>query len=56
MGFGIIRKNCLKCSYEFSTIDERVNYYRDCYLDEFEPFEDIEGNLDEKQSYHWRDI
>ncbi|MFB0562936.1 MAG: hypothetical protein ACETWM_17195 [Candidatus Lokiarchaeia archaeon] len=46
MGFGINGKNCLKCRREFSTDDERVNYCRDCYLDEFEPFEYFEGVLD----------
>ena len=50
MGFGITWKKCLKCGREFSTIDERVNYCEDCYLDEFEPFEVFEGGLDEKQA------
>ena len=50
MGFGIMQKQCLKCGFVFSTIDERVNYCMDCYLDEFEPFEYFEGSIDEKQA------
>lgn len=50
MGFGIIQKKCEKCGHDFETSDDRVNYCRDCYLDEFEPLEDFGGDLDEKQA------
>ncbi|NVM54529.1 MAG: hypothetical protein HWN66_12565 [Candidatus Helarchaeota archaeon] len=50
MGFGIAIKNCAKCCCEFSIHDDRVNYCKDCYLDEFELLEELAGGLDEKQA------
>ena len=49
MGFGITRKKCFKCDCGFSAIDGRVNYCSDCYLKEFEPFEESEVGFYEKQ-------
>lgn len=45
--FGIITKKCLNCGREFETAEDRVNLCRDCYLDEFEPLEDIGGDCHE---------
>ena len=42
MGFAITKKKCPKCDCWFSAIDDRVNYCRDCYLIELEPFEEPE--------------
>jgi|GEM_PF-4998557 len=50
MGFGIITKKCEKCGHDFETSDDMVKYYRDCYLDEFEPLEYFGGEFHEKQA------
>ncbi len=52
MALEIITKKCLNCWYEFSIHDDRMNYYKDCCLDEFEPFEVFGGDFHEKQAYH----
>ena len=50
MGFGITWKKCLKCACGFSAIDGRVNYCSDCYLNEFEPFAELEVSFYEEQA------
>lgn len=50
MGFGLTMKNCAKCGSEFSTHEDRVDYCKDCYQDESEPFEYFEGDFYEKQT------